>query len=119
MAMARKRAKCKIGDVLRDYDTIFIIDKVKTLSGVVVRVFSHTCTRGCSLPGFANVFQAKVLAVLEACQWLRHDLSHKRSIVILMVSQATIKVLTTLSMLVVHSRDTLNSLGGMQKVTLL
>ena len=118
------RAKWKTGGVLQDYDTVFFTDGSKMAYGVGAGVFSNThgVSKSYGLPGFASVFQAEVLAILEVCRWLERDSSPKRNIAILTDSQAAIKALystTTSSRLVGQCRDTLNHLGGTLKITLL
>lgn len=110
--------------MLQAYDTIFFTDGLNMVCGIGTKFFSngYIVSDSNNLPGFANAFQAKVLAILEPYGWLGHDPSLKYSIAILTDSQAPISALYSVAKScrqVGQSINKLKSLGDTLKVTLL
>lgn len=65
-------AERKTSDVLQRYDTVSFTDGSEMVGGVSAGVSSDTHGAAVlyGLPGNNSVFQAEVLAKLEACQWM-------------------------------------------------
>lgn len=105
------------------YDAVVYTDGSKMDCGVGAGIFSETLniSKSYRLPDHSSVFQAELLAILQACKELGSVSNPNQNIAIFTDSQAAIKALdsaATTSKLVGRCRDELARLVGRHKVTL-
>lgn len=108
---------------LRDVDIDFFTDGSKTDSGVGAGVFSSSLsiTLSIGLPCFGSIFQAEVMAIVQACRLLQRHAIEGRNVKIFSDSQAAIRALSSVenrSILVRECRNLLDEIGARTRLSL-